>query len=141
MNYDSAIFAQRLLISRRDLSLDQKELGRRANVSNTYISDLERGRVTNPGIEVVSGLANALGVSIEYLLGLSDDPDGSSVDGELGLHIGDETVVYEIEQPALRTMTKRLVDLFLQLPSRDQQVLVSMAETMANIDQPRIIGE
>jgi len=140
MSYDPKVFSDRLLISRRDMNLGQKELGRRANVSNTYISDLERGRITNPGIEVIASLANALDVSIEYLIGLSDDPTGGEQSGERSLHLGDDYLAYEIHQEPLRKLTRQLIDIFLSLPPRDQALLVSMAQTVAEADQPRIIG-
>lgn len=138
MNYQPKLFAERLLISRRDLSLDQKELGRRANVSNTYISDLERGRVTNPGIEVIDALASALGVSIRYLIGLSEDP--SADDDGAAPSSREDHLIYKIHQPATRNQIKRLVDVFLQLPRREQDLLVAMAQTMADADDPHIIG-
>jgi transcriptional regulator with XRE-family HTH domain len=134
MRYDPKLFAERLLICRRDLSLDQKELGRRANVSNTYISDLERGRVTNPGIEVLDSLATALGVSIKYLIGISNDPYGQD---QLP---SDDHLTYEIHQPSTRNLVQRLVDIFLELPRRDQDLLIAMAQTMADADRTHIIG-
>lgn len=138
MSYQPKLFAERLLISRRDLSLDQKELGRRANVSNTYISDLERGRVTNPGIEVLDALASALGVSIRYLIGISDDPSASYEDESSALT--EDHIAYKVHQPATRNQIKRLIDIFLQLPRREQDLLVAMAQTMADADDPHIIG-
>jgi transcriptional regulator with XRE-family HTH domain len=71
---DMKLLGQRLLLSRRDLDLDQIELAAKSGVSNTYISDLERGRTRNVSVDVVLSLADALGVSIQYLLGLTEDP-------------------------------------------------------------------
>ena len=68
--------ADRLLLSRRDLHWDQEELSRRSGVSRGYISEIERLRKTNIGVEVVFALAEALGVTVPYLLGISDDPLG-----------------------------------------------------------------
>lgn len=73
--YNARVFAQRLLLARRDLQWDQDELARKSGVSRGYISEIERLKKTNIGVEVVFALADALGVTIPYLLGLSDDAD------------------------------------------------------------------
>ena len=65
--------AWRLLRSRRDMNWRQEDLAQASGVSRTYISEIERGRVTNVGVEALSALADALGVTVQYLLGLTDD--------------------------------------------------------------------
>jgi len=52
--------------------MKQAELARRVGVSRPFISDIERGKTTNVGVETVIALAGALGVRPEYLLGFSD---------------------------------------------------------------------
>jgi transcriptional regulator with XRE-family HTH domain len=64
----------RLLLSRRDLHLNQDELAKLSGVSRGHISNIERGHVSNVGIEAIVALAKALNVSVLYLLGLSDYP-------------------------------------------------------------------
>jgi transcriptional regulator with XRE-family HTH domain len=138
--YNSSSFAERLLLARRHSGLDQKELGRRASVSNTYISDLERGRVTNPGIEVVFSLAEALNVPVVDLLGI--EVDIPELDEEnLPAYLTGTHLVHRIDHPYTRNMAKRFLELFLALPQRDQDLLLRMAETIAASNQPRIIGE
>lgn len=46
--------------AREDKGWSQNELSIRSGVSQTYISDLEAGRMTNPTINVVSKLCAAL---------------------------------------------------------------------------------
>lgn len=137
-NYDSKQMAQRLLLSRRDFGWNQDELSEKSGVSRGYISNIERGYTANVGIEVVFSLANALGVSVEYLLGITDDPLGGlpAADEE------DESIIRaEITQPTTRLLAQRLIDLFVTMPRRDQDLLLSFAQAMAAADQPRIIGE
>lgn len=138
--YNSSTLAERLLLARRHSGLDQKELGRRANVSNTYISDLERGRVTNPGIEIIFALADALGIPVADLIGIEvEQPD---VDEDtLPAYFTSTHLVRRIDHPYTRSMAKRFLDLFLELPQRDQELLLRMAETITSSNQPRIIGE
>jgi transcriptional regulator with XRE-family HTH domain len=57
------------LRSQRQLSL--QELADRAGCTKTHIWELEQGRSRNPTIEMAVSVANALGVSLEYLTGLS----------------------------------------------------------------------
>jgi transcriptional regulator with XRE-family HTH domain len=72
--YDVTSLAHRLLLSRRDVKWNQEELAIAAGISRPYISQIERGVVTNVGIDVISALAKALEVSPEYLAGWQEDP-------------------------------------------------------------------
>lgn len=65
--------ADRLLMSRRYANFDQRELSRRSGVSNGYISDIERSRVTNAGIEFIEALSKTLDVPPAWLAGWVDD--------------------------------------------------------------------
>lgn len=66
-------FAQRLRTLRRQRNLSQTELGEKAGVHYTHISKYERD-VSMPSVETVRGLAEALGVSTDFLVeGDKDD--------------------------------------------------------------------
>jgi transcriptional regulator with XRE-family HTH domain len=58
-----AVNVQRL---RRDRGLSQEELGARARVHQTYLSQVESAK-RNPSIDVIERLAAALGVDISVL--------------------------------------------------------------------------
>lgn len=58
-----AVNVQRL---RRDRGLSQEELGARARVHQTYLSQVESAK-RNPSIDVIERLAEALGVDISAL--------------------------------------------------------------------------
>lgn len=62
----------RLMLLRRESGLRQEDLADISGVSQAYIAKIERGRVTNVGIEYIFALAKALDVRVEHLLGLSD---------------------------------------------------------------------
>jgi len=53
----------------RGYSLD--ELGQRAGLAKAHVWELEHGRSANPTIATCAALARALGVSLEYLTGLT----------------------------------------------------------------------
>jgi transcriptional regulator with XRE-family HTH domain len=60
-------FPQRLRQLRRQKNLSQAQLGEKAGVHYTHISKYERG-VSNPSLETIRGLADALGVSTDFLM-------------------------------------------------------------------------
>ena len=118
--------AQRLLLSRRELGLDQKELGRRAGVSNSYISDIERERITNVGVEVLSSLSAALGVSPEYLAGWQEDPLNRIPDDE------DERVLREAS-PAYHVYSeeeRQLIEDVRQLSEAQRRLLLKFVQLL-----------
>lgn len=59
-------FGQRVRDVRKDLGLSQEELGFKAGLNRTYISDIERG-TKNPTIVTIDTLARTLGMSISEL--------------------------------------------------------------------------
>ena len=63
---------QRVLLRRRELGLSQKELAERCGFPYQVISGLERGHQDIYSARLAV-LAKALGVSSDYLLGLTDD--------------------------------------------------------------------
>jgi len=72
----------RLRALRDERGLTQQELGEKAGMSPVMISHFETGRRTSPSIENLVKLADALDVSVDYLLGRSDDqsPSGSPLE-------------------------------------------------------------
>ncbi len=123
----SLTLASRLLLSRRDLHWGQEELASASGISRTYISDIERGKITNVGVEVVFALAAALGVSVQYLLGLAEYP----LDG-----IKDED---DIETPT-PTVGAELLELYQQLSPPQRETLLNIAKVLKAADEPRVIG-
>lgn len=67
----AATFAHRLLERRRALGLSQDEVGARAGILGKVLGRYERAEA-KPSIEVAAGLARALGVSLDYLAGVTD---------------------------------------------------------------------
>ncbi|MCY6958829.1 helix-turn-helix domain-containing protein [Clostridium brassicae] len=49
---------------RKDQGLTQKELAQKANISRSYLADIENGRY-NPSIEVLQSIASSLGISAQ----------------------------------------------------------------------------
>jgi transcriptional regulator with XRE-family HTH domain len=127
----ATVLADRLLLSRRDVDITQEDLAEQAgNVSAAYISSLERGKVTNPTVEVIAALAAALGVSPAYLLGWSDIP----LPGEANA-IGEERVAYRVD---LRI--QELIDLYEDLDPANQVIALEILNTLRRAQNVRTVG-
>lgn len=66
-------FSDRLLSLRKSKNLSMKDLGSVANVSDEAIRLLEKAK-RSPSFEVLCALADFFDVSIDYLVGRSDNP-------------------------------------------------------------------
>lgn len=71
--FDQSIFCERIKSLRLKKGLNQEELGKNFNFSKQAISDLERGYRTTT-IDKIVEIAVFFDVSIDYLVGLTDDP-------------------------------------------------------------------
>ena len=60
-------FGNRLLALRKERSWSQPELGKQVGTSGAIIGRYERGEIT-PSIEVAKKLADAFGVTLDYLI-------------------------------------------------------------------------
>ena len=67
------IRGERIKDRRRKFGLSQEELAEAVGVNQGQISDYEQSK-GNPTASSLVGLAKALDTSIDYLLGLTDDP-------------------------------------------------------------------
>ncbi|MCM3273690.1 helix-turn-helix domain-containing protein [Paenibacillus elgii] len=71
------ISSDRIRKTRRAKDLSGTEVAEKLNISAQYYYNIERG-IRNLSAELAAGLAKIFGVSADYLLGLSDDPNSSS---------------------------------------------------------------
>ncbi|MCH8824789.1 MAG: helix-turn-helix transcriptional regulator [Planctomycetes bacterium] len=56
---------------RKDLDISQEELGARASLDRTYISDIERGK-RNPSLDIIAGIAKSLKVELSQLFRMTE---------------------------------------------------------------------
>lgn len=124
----------RILLSRRDLGINQDALAAAVGVSQAYISGIERDRITNPTLEVVEKLAEALGVSAAYLLGLSDDPLGRE------RVAGDDQLVLDVRGPEERKLVGDVVEELQGLGTEDQRLALGLIRQIRRSRDARIIG-
>lgn len=68
------VLAERLKLRRKQLGLSQAQLAKRMSIhcSSSVIGTIEIGETRNP--QYIVEIAQALGVSVDWLKGLTDDP-------------------------------------------------------------------
>ncbi len=72
--FSNKIFAERIKMLRKQKNIKQSELGEMVGLSSNAISDIERGRRTTT-IEKLVAIADYFEVSIDYLVGRTDNPE------------------------------------------------------------------
>lgn len=128
--------ADRLLLMRRELDLNQEELALRSGVDSSYISSLERKRRDNPSLDVVEALAAVLGVRPEYLVGWTDDTLG---EGDILSSSAEGRVVYQaINAGEFRAM-QELIDIWPELNDDDRRFLIDLAGKLRRAGNVRIV--
>ncbi len=99
-------FEDRLRKTRQERGLSQTDLAKRAGFQPSAISHFETG-TRSPSFENLRRLADALGVSIDYLLGR------------------------QAESTAAGPVANRLHRNFEKMSSSDQEIIAAMAEALA----------
>jgi len=82
-----SVLAERLRWLRQEDGISQEELGSKIGVTRQSISDYENGK-KNPRWDLVVELAKHYGVSLDYLLGITDSKSKSQVVQEVSNEIG-----------------------------------------------------
>lgn len=71
--FSKEIFAERVKALRINKNIKQSELGEIVGLTYTAVSDIERGRRTTT-LEKLDALADYFDVSVDYLMGRTDNP-------------------------------------------------------------------
>ena len=124
------LFRDRLLLARRDLEIDQRELSRRSGISPAYISKIERGRSDNVTVDIVFRLANALGVSPAYLLGLTDIPIDNDV---ASADASPDRITFDVRDVELRSAIIELVSIVREMTPAERRYFVDMAQKLQHL--------
>lgn len=69
-----SVVGERIKERREAAGLSIYRLSKKANVSSGYLSDLENAVKNRPSADVLARIAAALGTTVDYLVGKSDDP-------------------------------------------------------------------
>lgn len=74
MMIDMQQLGARVRQARKHLRLRQGKLAEQAGIDAGNLSELEHGRKPSARIETLAALADVLQVSLDYLVGFTDDP-------------------------------------------------------------------
>lgn len=108
-------FTQRLKELRTERNLTQKDLAQRLGFSKNAVCEWEKSRC-EPSITVLIQLSKVLNVSIDYLVGNSDEFGTITVDG-----------------PILTEPEKQLLSCFRVLESYQQETVLTQVKALAKI--------
>lgn len=137
--FDAKKLGNRLLLSRRDLHINQDQITAVTGISRSRISEIENGDGANTSISTIFLLADALGVKVEYLLGLIDDPLGEGEDKVLK-EMNPDYVVFEVDNLRMRSDIQRLVDAWVELDNDQRSLVLILVDQLRRALRPRIIG-
>ena len=121
------------MIERRRLNLKQEALARAVGVDRSYISQIERDVDVNVGVKTLTSLAEALGVSVGYLLGVTDAPLGES-DARVLKEMAGEYVTVDVDSDEERRLVRSLITEFTMLPRRAQQAAIEMIRLLRRME-------
>ena len=77
MDFDMEKFSYRLIVLMEDFNMSQVDLSKKIGISNVTISRYLSGdRI--PRLDVITKISSAFNVSVDYLLGLSDNRNGEN---------------------------------------------------------------
>ena len=67
--------ADRMVRSREAIGMNQTDFAAAINDTQQHVSEWERGKY-DPGAQSLIAISKVLGVTVDYLLGVSDEPQG-----------------------------------------------------------------
>jgi transcriptional regulator with XRE-family HTH domain len=113
----SSALGQRLKDLRTIRNLTQGQLAEYAHISQSSLSDIERGEIAPKTIDVIVNLANYFEVSTDYLLGVTDTPR-------------------RVNPAELSATLQEIIIIGKQLPPARQADLLRIAEAFNEQDEP-----
>lgn len=121
----------RIHLARRQRDINQAVLARSAGISPTYLSEIERGKTGGVSVDIVVSLANVLGVSVPYLLGLSDAQN--TADDGAPTEASSARLVFEIRDDSLRAAVIEIVDTLRNMTPAQRRLFVEMVLKMRRL--------
>lgn len=113
--------------------MNQDYLAGQIGVDRTYISRIERDQDVNVGIKTIESLADALGVSVGYLIGATESPLGES-DAKVMKEMAGEYVTVDVDSEEERRLVRSLIVEFNALPRRAQEAAIEMIRLLRKME-------
>ena len=105
----------RIKSRRNELKMTAKQLAEKTGLTPAYISQLENGKRENPSTEVMDKIANALYVSIDYLLNKSEDKEREKAEQKIE-ELSEENKIffskYEKLSPEAKKQMLKIIETF-----------------------------
>ena len=76
------LLGERIKEIRKEKGMTISELAERAGVAKSYLSSIERNKQTNPSIQFIEKVSEALGISVNDIIHRNDDMDIEDLDNE-----------------------------------------------------------
>ena len=121
------------MVERRRLDMKQETLASLIGVNRSYISQIERESDVNVGVKTLRALADALGVSVGYLMGDTDSPLGES-DVKVMREMAGEYVTVDVDSEEERRLVRSLIVEFNALPRRAQEAAIEMIRLLRKME-------
>ncbi|WP_130858914.1 helix-turn-helix domain-containing protein [Gracilibacillus phocaeensis] len=105
-------FNERLRYIREETGFEQKEVGKRLNMTKSGYNHYESGR-NQPSIETIIKIADILEISTDYLLGRIDTPylpGNYTINDDLSLNEAEMLVVKEMKKSLMDKISDQPVD-------------------------------
>jgi len=83
MKDQNVLLGKRIAEARERRQWNKAELARRAGISPSYVTRIEKGEFDRPSIEQIKLIAGALGVLVTDLTDFAPDPVSSGIEAEL----------------------------------------------------------
>lgn len=118
--------------------MNQDYLAGQIGVDRTYISRIERDQDVNVGIKTIEALADALGVSVGYLIGATESPLGES-DARVMKEMAGEYVTVDVDGEEERRLVRSLITEFNALPRRAQRAAIELIRALRKVEDENAV--
>ena len=128
---DGSLLAVRLRLLRRAARMTQEDVSSMLDVTRSAYTYYERDR-SKPDFDTLIALAKILGVSIDYLVGLSNLPERRREETQAADGISDEDMISEQMPGQLNREERHLFCLFRLLPEDKQEEILHDLQQKVN---------
>src|SRR5882757_1830834 len=111
MAMDEKGLGKRLQAARKNAGFTQQQLCVQANLSYSTLAKIERGAITSPSIFTIQSIAQALGVSLDQLVGWSGGAAQSSLPQKQTSKSGIRFVYFDMNDCLIRLHTSGFTQL------------------------------
>lgn len=117
---------ERIRKVRKEKGITMEEVGNRADIAQSYLSNIERGKVKSPGIDVVKRIAEALEVSIDTLADTDlseNNNEGTNDSATLNSQnptINDKMLTKALEYSAVKIVVRTFADSSISVDTKKE---------------------